>query len=99
LTNAFPRKADHITTVRPTRHALTYEDPISVLVEKAGLIYQKIQRIPAGYARKLLWDALVAIIKVIASLILSVKKYASASLGTAANDVKLILKVKNAFLL
>lgn len=92
--NALPRKVVRIMTVRPTRHASTYEDPINVLVEKAGLIYPKIQRIPEGYARKLHWDALVAITKVIASPILSVKKYASASHGTAANDVKLISKVK-----
>lgn len=92
--NAPPRKAARITTVRPTRHASTYEDPINVLVEKAGLIYQKIQRIPEEYVHKLHWDVLAATTKVIASPILSVKKYASASLGTAANDVKLISKVQ-----
>lgn len=92
--NALPRKAARITTVRPTRHASTYEDPINVLVEKAGLIYRKIQHILEGYARKLHWDALAAITKVIASPILSAKKYASVSLGTAASDVKLISKVK-----
>lgn len=51
--NALPRKAVRIMTVHPTQHALTYEDPINVLVEKAGLIYQKIQHIPEEYVHKL----------------------------------------------
>lgn len=97
MTNALPRKAARITTVRPMRHASTYEGPINVPVEKAGLIYRKIQRIPEEYARKLHLDVLAAITKVIVSPILSVKKYASASPGTAANGVKLISKVRKAF--
>lgn len=92
--NALLRKAVRITTVRHTRHASIYEDPINVLVEKVGLIYRKTQHIPEEYAHRLHWDVLAAITKVIASPILSVKKCASASLGTAANDVKLISKVK-----
>jgi len=50
--NALPRKLVRIMIVHPTQHASIYEDPINVLVEKAGLIYQKIQHIPEGYARK-----------------------------------------------
>jgi len=96
--NVLPRKVVRIMIVHLTQHVSIYEDPINVLVEKAGLIYQKIQRIPEGYVRKRHWDARAAITKVIALLILSVKKYASASLGTAVNDVKLISKVKKHFL-
>lgn len=95
--NALPRKAARITTVRLTQHASIYEDPINVLAEKAGLTCRKIQHIPEECAHKLHWDVLAAIIKVIASPILSVKTYANASLGTAANDVKLISKVKKLF--
>lgn len=92
--NALLRKVVHTTIVRLMRHVSTYEDPINALVEKAGLICRKIQHTPEEYARKLHWDALAAATKVIASPILSVKKCANASPGTAANVVKLTSKVR-----
>lgn len=92
--NAFLKRMVRIMIVHLMRRVSTYEDPINALVEKVGLTYRKIQRIPEEYARKLHWDALAATTKVIASPILSVKKCANASLGTVANVVKLILKVK-----
>lgn len=95
--NALLRKMVHTMIVRLMRRALTYEDPINALVEKVGLTCRKIQHIPEEYVRKLHWDALAAATKVIASPILSVKKCANVSLGTAANVVKSISKVKRFF--
>lgn len=92
--NALLRKVVRTMIVRLMQRASTYEDPINALVEKVGLTCRKIQRIPEEYVRKLHWDALAAATKVIASPTLSVKKYANASLGTAASVVKLISKVK-----
>lgn len=93
-TSALPRRVVHITTVRLTRHASTYEDRISALAEKAGLTCRKIRRIPEECARKHPWDALVATTKVIASPTPSVKRCVNASPGTAVNVAKLISKVR-----
>jgi len=70
------------------RHVLIYAGPTNVPAEKGGLIYQRIQRIREGYVLKPHWDAPAVITRVIASPILSVKKYANAFLGTVANVVK-----------
>lgn len=91
--NVLLKRVVRTMIVRLMRRASTYEDRINALVEKVGLTYRKIQPIPEEYARKLHWDALAAVTKVIASPILLVKKCASASPGTVANVVKLISKV------
>jgi len=92
--SVLPKKTVRITIVRLMQHVSTYEDPTNVPAEKDGPIYQRIQHIREEYVLKPHWGAPAVITKVIASPTLSVKKYANASLGIAANVVKLISKVQ-----